>query len=287
MFSLADTSVFTEVPEAQALHNNLSQLNSPLYSPSDLPSPNSTLSSLTPITRTPSPPALAASHVIQTPQSSQIPRFIGTCRTPPNTMMTTIPMPARSERAAPTFDKTKPRELTRFFQELEYLFNRAAIESDTDKKVQVVRYVDFEVEEIWKTFPEFKDELKTYQDFKEAILKYYPDASGDYVYSLRDVDLLVGERQRLGINNTNDLSDYHLQFLVITSWLIDKKQLGDLEQQRAYIRAFQPTLLVAIINRLQMKFPDHHPNIPHQIHVVYEAARFVLQGSAIPTQTYS
>jgi hypothetical protein len=71
-------------------------------------------------------------------------------------------MPARGERAAPTFDKTKPRELTRFFNELEYLFNRAAIESDTDKKVQVVRYVDFEVEEIWKTFPEFKDELKTY-----------------------------------------------------------------------------------------------------------------------------
>ena len=202
-------------------------------------------------------------------------------------MASPIYMPARGERAAPTFDKTKPRELTRFFNELEYLFNRAAIESDTDKKVQVVRYVDFEVEEIWKTFPEFKDELKTYQDFKEAILKYYPDASGDYVYSLRDVDLLVGERQRLGINNTNDLSDYHLQFLAITSWLIDKKQLGDLEQQRAYIRAFQPTLLVAIINRLQMKFPDHHPNIPHQIHVVYEAAQFVLQGSAIPTQTYS
>src|SRR6202522_1346336 len=94
---------------------------------------------------------------------------------------------------------------------------------------QVVRYVDFEVEEIWKTFPKFKDKFKTYQDFKEAILKYYPNASGDYVYSLRDVDLLVGQRQRLGINNTNDLSDYHVQFLAITSWLIDKKQLGALE----------------------------------------------------------
>ena len=201
-------------------------------------------------------------------------------------MATPISMPARGERAAPTFDKTKPRELTRFFNELEYLFNRAVIASDADKKAQVVRYVDFEVEQIWRTFPEFKDELKTYQHFKDAILKYYPDASGDYVYSLRDMDLLIGERQRLGINNTNDLSDYHLQFLAITSWLIDKKQLGDLEQQRAYIRVFQPTILASILNRLQMKFPDHHPNIPHKIDVVYEAARFVLQGSAIPTPTY-
>src|ERR1700678_69912 len=90
----------------------------------------------------------------------------------------------------------------------------------------VVRYVDFKVEQICKTFPEFKDKLKTYQDFKEAILKYYPDASGDYVYSLCDMDLLIGECQQLGINNTNDFSDYHIQFIVITSWLIDKKQLG-------------------------------------------------------------
>ena len=28
---------------------------------------------------------------------------------------------------------------------------------------------------------------------------HYPDASGDYVYSLCDMDLLIGERQRLGI----------------------------------------------------------------------------------------
>ena len=195
-------------------------------------------------------------------------------------------MPARGEHAAPTFDRTKPRELIRFFEELEYLFTRAALQQDAEKKKHVLRYVDFEVEQIWKTFPEYSDPNKTYQDFKDAILVHYPDASGDYVYSLRDMDLLIGERQRIGISNTVDLADYHLKFLSITTWLIKKQQLGTLEQQRAYLRAFQPRLLGAINNRLQMKHPDHHPNIPHSIKDVYEAARFILQSAATAPQNY-
>jgi len=185
----------------------------------------------------------------------------------------------RHERAAPVFDNTKPRELPRFFDDLELLMDRALVQS-ADKKKQVLRYVDFDTEQIWKTFPEYNDGTKTYDDFKTAIIDHYPDAAGDFVYSLRDIDLLVGERQRLGVNTSKDLSDYHLQFMAITSWLIDKEQLGKLEQQRAYVRGFQPQLLTSIMNRLQLKNPDHHPNIPHNVKDVYEAARFILQGTS-------
>ena len=195
-------------------------------------------------------------------------------------------MPARGERAAPSFDKTKPRELVRFFEELEYLFERAALTQDAEKKKHVLRYVDFEVEQIWKTFTEYTDPTKTYLEFKTAILVHYPDMTGDYVYSLRDMDSLIGERQRLGITTTIDLADYHLKFLSITSWLIEKQQLGSLEQQRGYLRGFQPRLLGSINNRLQMKFPDHHPNIPHTVQDVYEAARFILQSADTASQNY-
>ena len=201
-------------------------------------------------------------------------------------MANTFYMPARGERAAPSFDKSKPRELVRFFEELEYLFERAALTQETEKKKHVLRYVEFEVEQIWKTFPEYTDPTKSYAEFKAAILIHYPDASGDYVYSLRDMDLLIGERQRLGIANTIELAEYHLQFLSITSWLIEKQQLGTLEQQRGYLRAFQPRLLGAINNRLQMKYPDHHPNIPHTVKEVYEAARFILQSATTAPQNY-
>jgi hypothetical protein len=98
------------------------------------------------------------------------------------------------------------------------------------------------------------------------------------------MDLLIGKRQCLGINSTKDLSNYHLQFIAITTWLISKGQLGDLEQQRTYIRAFPPPLLSAIMNCLQLKNANHHPNVPYKVEAVYEAARFVLQGYSSFTQ---
>jgi hypothetical protein len=192
----------------------------------------------------------------------------------------------RGERGAPVFDSLKPRELSRYFSDLEVLFKRNKMTSDTEMKENTIYYVDFETEQIWKTFPEFADIAKTYTMFRDAILVHYPDATGENVYSLRDMDSLIGERQRLGINSTNDLFEYHIRFLAITTWLIQKKQLSDLEQKRAYLRAFQPPLLAAINNRLQMKFMDQHPNIPHEIKDVNDAVRFVLQTSSFSSQSY-
>ena len=88
------------------------------------------------------------------------------------------------------------------------------------------------------------------------------------------MDLLTSEPQHLGITNLNDLLHYHLQFITITTWLIKKKWLGDLEQQQAYIWAFQLLLLNTIMQHLQLKDPDHHPNIPYKIQDIYEAACF-------------
>jgi hypothetical protein len=153
-------------------------------------------------------------------------------------------------------------------------------------KKQVLRYVDFSTKQMWKTFLSFLDDNKTYQNFKDVILVHYPDASGNFVCSIRDMDLLIGKRWCLSLNSTKDLSNYHLQFIAIPTWLISKGQLGDLEQQRAYIRAFQLPLLSAIMNCLQLKNANHHPNIPHNVNVkaVYEAAHFVLQGYSSFTQ---
>jgi superfamily I DNA and RNA helicase len=70
-----------------------------------------------------------------------------------------------------------------------------SISDQQDMKKQVLRYVNFSTEQIWKTFLEFLDDNKTYENFKVVILVHYPDASGDFIYSIRDMDLLIGERQ--------------------------------------------------------------------------------------------
>ena len=189
-------------------------------------------------------------------------------------------MPMRNECTAPTFNTSNPRELPRFFEDLETLMARAAITSEIEKKKHAVKYVDLKTEQIWKTFPEYISPTHTYAEFKSAILEEYPGATDDLGYSIKDIDFLISKAQHKGLATMQDLSDFHLQFMAITHWLISKKYLADLEQRRAYVRAFQPHSLKAIMNRLAITKPDHHPCIPYSIKDVYEAARFILQGSA-------
>ena len=137
-------------------------------------------------------------------------------------MATPFTMPMRNECMAPTFDSTKPWELSRYFEDLELFMWYVKIATEEEKKKQVLWYVDFNTKQIWKTFPEFINNNKTHNKLKDAILIHYSDATGDFVYSIRDMDLLIGERQWLGINSTRDLSNYHLQFVAITTWLISK-----------------------------------------------------------------
>jgi hypothetical protein len=202
--------------------------------------------------------------------------------------MATQYMPSRGERTAPTFDKDKPRELSRFFKDLEKLFTRVGVTIDKTQKDHVLEYVPFEVEQIWKTFPEYADPTKTYINYRDAILVHYPDATGDYVYSPRDMEELIESRLRAGIQTTDDLQAFHLSFLAITTWLIEKDQMGDFEQKRGYLRAFQQPLLAAIKNRLQMLHTTHHPNKPHKVSDVHEAARYILQSEdSRPQSNYS
>ena len=53
--------------------------------------------------------------------------------------------------AAPTFDSSKPRELSRYFKDLKHLMLCVAINIEEDKKRQVL-YIDFNTKQIWKTF---------------------------------------------------------------------------------------------------------------------------------------
>jgi hypothetical protein len=66
--------------------------------------------------------------------------------------------------------------------------------------------------------------------------------------------------------------------MAITTWLIKKGQLSELEQKQAYIQAFPAQLLSTIITRLQVNFPNHHPGIPYPVTDVYNTARSILQG---------
>ena len=93
------------------------------------------------------------------------------------------------------------------------------------------------------------------------------------------MDILIGNRQRLGVHSLADLADYQAQFLAITQFLITKKRLSEIEQKRAYVRGFPPSIWSKVSQRLQLKFLDHLPDEPYPIQDVQAAARFVLHGT--------
>jgi hypothetical protein len=139
-------------------------------------------------------------------------------------------MPMCGERTAPIFDGNRARDLPRSFTDIETLFRQANFTDDNEKKKQVVYYADFDTEQLWKYIPEFDNPTSTYADFKDAIMDYYPEAA-EFLYSITDIDSLTDERQWTGMTSVQDLSDYHLQFMAITTWLIKKGQLSELGQK--------------------------------------------------------
>ena len=161
------------------------------------------------------------------------------------------------------------------------IFTKAGVTAEADKKDMVVQYVDMELEDVWSSYPQFKDQTKSYINFKDAIIDHYPDASGEFLYSLHDIDALIGERYRIGIRTLNDLIQFHNQFEAITSWLLDKNHIGTKERDRSYVGAFQPHLWNLIEGRLCITNPKQHPNLPYPVKDVFDAAKAVLQGPYI------
>jgi len=260
--NLNDTSPFFEsVPESSARHNNLTSPVTPPFKLSDLPSPLSPIQPSLPHSTPSTPQQLAMSDHGDT-----------------STAVKPL-MPLKGDRGAPTFNPDRPSKLSRFFHQLEALFLHSGITSNEEKKDYVISYIDALLANLWEGIP----------SFKAAVLECYTD--NDCKYNVLDLNMLIGKRQRLGIRSLNELSEYHLCFQAVTSYLLEKKLIGEVEQFNAFVQSFSPAFWADISHRLQVKHPDHYPNLPYKISKVYDAAHFVLHGlptgsSAIPIPAF-
>jgi hypothetical protein len=145
-------------------------------------------------------------------------------------MATNIPMPAHGDRITLKFDPTHPRELCRYFSDLDFILGRTRITDNTEKKQHAIRYVDVDTSELWEALPEYSNNTKTYSNFAKVIHALYPGSEEERKWSVADMDKLVGEQQRLGVLSLGDLREYYRQFLSITTFLISKTRLSTAEQ---------------------------------------------------------
>src|SRR5277367_5901529 len=193
-------------------------------------------------------------------------------------MATTSTMPARGHSTAPKFNPTQPRELRRYFNELEMLFLGCNITDSDLMKKHACRYVDIDTSELWESIPEYATNI-SFNAFRIAVHKLYPSSEDDRKWSISDMDKLVSEQLRIGIFNASDLGLYFRAFYNITKFLATKNRISDAEQSRAFVRRFRPGLWSRIARRLELKYPDHYPDDPYPLDHIHEAAKFVLAGS--------
>jgi hypothetical protein len=183
-------------------------------------------------------------------------------------------MPPRGHGPAPKFIPDVPRELQRYFKELELLFGPARVVDNTEKKKHACRYINIDTADLWEAIPEF-DVTKTFNEFKSAILKLYPGSESEHKWTIADMDKLVGEQLQMGILDVSDLGNYYRVFYTITQFLLTKNHISEAEQSRAFTRGFQPDLWCRISCRLEIKLPNHDLDNFYPLFEINEAAKHV------------
>ncbi|CAK5279040.1 unnamed protein product, partial [Mycena citricolor] len=199
---------------------------------------------------------------------------------PPNqNMAAVVPMPARGARGAPEFDPSKPRELPRFFTDLEYHFGLASIADAQERKRHALRFLPFDEAELWESLDSFAAP-HNYDAWKAEVLKLYPGTDSDRKYATSDLHALIGKYTSSGIHSRAEYSEFYRLFLVISKYLILKQRLSLVEQSRAFRTAIAPaSLWNRVHQRLQIKKPDVHPEDPYELGDMNEAVEFVLADS--------
>ncbi|KAJ6557493.1 hypothetical protein B0H19DRAFT_947094 [Mycena capillaripes] len=162
--------------------------------------------------------------------------------------MATPSMPSRGDRNAPTFDSTKPRELPRYFSDLQHQFGRCNIANDAEKKSHATRFLSVGDADAWESLTEFATAAKTYAEFKEAVLSLYCGTAPGKKYSIADLDTLVGAHARTGTHSRGDFSGFYRDFATISTYLIKQGELSPKDQTSAFRRAMQPDSLRESIN---------------------------------------
>ncbi|KAJ7017021.1 hypothetical protein C8F04DRAFT_1280202 [Mycena alexandri] len=126
-------------------------------------------------------------------------------------------MPARGDDCtAPTFDSTNPRELPRFFTDLEFHFTCCGVTDSTEKKSHATRFLRFRDQDAWESLPEFTTATTSYLEFKAAAVKLYPGTDADKKYTLADLDVLVkqpdiGPEDAYSLADLKEAADFVLQ----------------------------------------------------------------------------
>ncbi|OJT06656.1 hypothetical protein TRAPUB_2488, partial [Trametes pubescens] len=186
-------------------------------------------------------------------------------------------LPLRGASGAPTFDPEQPQTLLDYFEDLEYIFEEAAIYEDEKCKAHAVRYAPTTEKSLWRSFASFK--TGAYEPFKQEVIKEYLGEGGKRLYSVGDLKVIVADALKTGFRSISDFKLYSRKFRVVADYLVEHSVLRVDERDRWFLKALPDRLQAPVLDRLRYKCPDVlAPRIPYTVEQVTEATEFILDA---------
>jgi hypothetical protein len=187
-------------------------------------------------------------------------------------------MPVWGQNSAPKFEGTAA-SLNRFFADFEYLATISGL-GDPEKKKDIVWYLSTEEADFWKQQAEWQSNA-TSLEFKEVIFKAYPGSEATDRTRISDMDALVGATQCISIHTLAEFSEFYRKFSMIVVYLKAQNCIGNREISTNFLRARPANLQHKINFCIQIKEPDQHVDMPHELQLLFNAGVHVLSGSTI------
>jgi hypothetical protein len=138
-------------------------------------------------------------------------------------------MPSKNSSLAPQFNSSNPRNLLCYFRDMDHLLDAANVQDAKSCKDHAKRYLEADDYEIWDSLSKSAPGY-LYEEFRQAVIDSYPGAEEDCKYNLRDVTQVTEKWRKAGIQTTRDLGEYYCDFRNVTTYLIGRGRIAEMEQ---------------------------------------------------------
>ncbi|KAG2063682.1 hypothetical protein BDR04DRAFT_1037322 [Suillus decipiens] len=166
-----------------------------------------------------------------------------------------------------------PAHLIPFLEDVDAIADHTMLTDEQWIKA-VLRYAPIKEAETWEMLNEAA--LPNWKKFIAVVKLLYPGCEGDHCFTCTDLENLCTEQVCVPITSQEELGQYYCKFFKISRHLIMKKKLTDLECNCLFLDRFHATTKTAIMQWLEIKLTDHHPDDPYDIKEVYNTAIFLL-----------
>ncbi|KAJ7441711.1 hypothetical protein FB451DRAFT_1058078 [Mycena latifolia] len=143
-----------------------------------------------------------------------------------------------------------------------------------------MRYISREDEVLWKVCNQPGPPPTTWAEFKTKVQELYPGSDGVRMFTLKDLQTLLGERSLKKIRDKVNFSEYHRRFCTIASHLLAEGKMSTIEEQREFPKGMDEHFRNRVYRRLQIVKPHHPSDTPYALEDMVKAAKHILDEPA-------